>query len=231
MKAKGRLAAAARARSAADACGHHRPVLAELAAQTSGSAVPPMDTTAERARDAARAHLEQCRSCRQETEALALVSFAVRRAWRLPDDLEPSPEAWTRLRARVARRGPRLGWSASSVAGLALGTALAVGLIVPIGSGMGAPLGVEERLVLGETGFHAVPPAAARTPDEHEEGVWLIRQSRERLVIAVEPEPDPKRLGPVEQGPVLPRREQMRYAEREPPGPQPEPAVPLMTIL
>ena len=211
-------------------CGRHRPLLAELAARTCGGARSAPLETPDGALDAARLHLERCESCRSETEALALVSFAVRRAWDAPPDLEPSPESWSRLRARVTRRGARLGWSASSVVGLALGTALTIGLIVPIGTGMGTRLGSDERLVLGETGYAALPPAAPRTPDERDERAWLIRQARERLVVQVvqvEQEPAPQ----VVRGPVLPRREQMRYTEREPRGPQTPPAVPPMTIL
>lgn len=213
------------ARRGAD-CARYRAALVAVAtaagsrAGTSPGGVDP---------DGAR-HLDQCTACRNEAQELALLSFAVQRVWHPAQDIEPPADAWPRLRERVSRRPVGLGRAASSIAGLALGAGLTIGLLAPIGLGGGARLGGESAVVLSETGFIQSPPAVLRTPEDRDERQWLLRQARERLIIqGGAGAPD---AAPVQEtrGPLLPRREQMRYAEDDPAGAVPA-AVPPMTVL
>jgi hypothetical protein len=207
-------------------CARHRAaVIAVAAAAGTRTGLAPGSVDPAGAR-----HLDDCAVCRNEAEQLALLSFAVQRAWRPAVDLEPSADAWPRLRDRVSRRPVQLGRAASSIAGLALGAALTIGLLAPIGLGGSARLGADPPTLLSETGIATSSPAVLRTPEERDEREWLLRQSRERLVVqaagAVQV------AAPIQdvRGPVLPRREQMRYAEDEHTSAVPA-AVPSMTVL
>ena len=211
-------------------CERHRAWLPAVAASAGTRAAQ----AAGRDDPTAAAHLDTCEACRSEAQELALLSFAVQRAWGPAQEIEPPAEAWPRLRERVGRRPVQLGRAASSVAGLALGAALTIGLLAPIGLG-GARIGADPRVVLSETGFAPSTPGRFGTPEDLDERQWLLRQSRERFVLQGERRvAADEQLAPTVQevrGPVLPRREQTRYAEDEHPSAVPPPAVPSMTVL
>jgi hypothetical protein len=197
-------------------CSRFRPWLGARAAAASASpAVPPQVPAG---LDVDR-HLAACRACRTEAEELALLSFAIRRAWQGAADLEPPADAWPRLRERVSRPRPtgRLVWATTSMAGVAMGTALAIGLIAPLGMAM--PFADHGRAVVGEAGVDGAPPPIAPNPDDDFERQWLRLQLAERTRLADLTRP----IAPVlagagaPRGPLTPRREQMRYAEDPPP--------------
>jgi len=212
-------------------CERHRTRLIAVAA----SAGTARAAAAGRDDPAAARHLDECATCRRVAQELALLSFAVQRAWGPAQDIEPPDDAWPRLRERVSRRPVQLGRAASSVAGLALGAALTIGLLAPIGLSGGARLGANPRAILSETGFAPSTPGLVGTPEDLDERKWLLRQSREPLVLqggSDGPSGVPF-IGLIQEahGPVPPRREQMRYAEDEHPSVVPAPAVPSLTVL
>lgn len=191
------------------ACSTHRAGLAELVAASSGRDRPADLSAAARS---AAAHAAVCEACRLEAEELTLVSFAVRRAWADADALEPPADAWPRLRARIVRRPPRRTWSASSVVGLAMGMALTIGLIAPMG--VTIPFSDHDRTVVGEAGVEGLALAVQPSPEEGMERQWLRLQLVERARLAEQTRHAPV-LAPAapRRGPLSPRREQMRYAE------------------
>ena len=158
-------------------------------------------------------HLAACRACRTEVEELALLSFAIRRAWRDTGGPEPPADAWPRLRERVSRpRSPRrLAWAASSIAGVAMGTALAIGLIAPLGP---AHLwGGDALAILDEAGSPVVATTWPRSRDDLAELDWM-REREGTHVIGIgysRLEPIPA-TGPRAVFATL-RRDQSRYAE------------------
>jgi hypothetical protein len=82
--------------------------------------------------EAALAHLETCAACTWEIEATAMAVMALRRVHSAADPLEPAPDAWRRLRARVDRpRAAVWRWRAS-LAGLAVGAGLVGTLLAPV---------------------------------------------------------------------------------------------------
>jgi hypothetical protein len=201
-------------------CARHRPWLAARAARTGAEPACAPEVPAEVDLDLDR-HLAACRACRTEVEELALLSFAIRRAWREMDDHEPPADAWLRLRERVSRPGPsrRLAWAASSIAGVALGTALAIGLIVPLGMADG--LHGASRVV-DESGSPATPGTVTRTSEDRAELSWLRAHGATDVVgvgysgIDGIPATGPRAVF------ATVRREQSRYAEdrwdERPPG-------------
>lgn len=87
----------------------------------------------------ALAHLDRCARCTMELEAMVLAITALRR---LGDDagrMEPSADAWPRLRARLDRWRP-VRWAVMSpTAGTVMSVALVVVLIAPLQIGGAAP--------------------------------------------------------------------------------------------
>jgi hypothetical protein len=81
--------------------------------------------------DEALAHLERCRTCVRELEETALAVTALRRIGTEVAPVEPPPDAWARVRARVDRPREALWRWRASVAGLALGGALVAMLLAP----------------------------------------------------------------------------------------------------
>ncbi len=104
-------------------CRRHRSALLDFAA---GGEIEPRTR-------AALAHLEICRRCVVEIERTALTVAAIRRAFREARRAEPRPDAWPRLRSRVARP-PRSGRLTSPWGALA-GAALAAALFAPYALG------------------------------------------------------------------------------------------------
>lgn len=211
-------------------CERHRAWLVGVAA----AALTPSAAAAARTDPGAARHLDHCGACRREAQDLALLSFAVQRAWRPAQAVEPPDDAWPRLRDRVSQKPVQRGRAASSIAGVALGAALTFALLAPIGLTGGALLGADPRAVLSDTGVAPTTPGLFRTPEDLDERQWMLRQSRERLVLHGATGPDPvDQAAPVHvtRGPLLPRREQMRYAEDEQPSAVRPPAVPSMTVL
>lgn len=209
-------------------CERHRPSLVELAASLGG----PGHEAGEPARREVGldAHLETCAACRAEAEELALLSIAVRRAWSETDAVEPPPDAWPRLRARVAPATPRplRSRAASSVTGVAMAAALAIGLVAPLGAG--PAWSTQARIVVDEGGLPFTRVPARHTSEDQAEQQWMARQAREPVVASVETAEAPTTV--VDRRPLVPRREQTRYAE-DPPrlDDGPRPAIPAMTVI
>lgn len=89
--------------------------------------------------DDALAHLDRCEACERDLAQTAIVVSALRR---IRDDMraaEPGPDAWPRLRARVAAR--RRPWQPGKLSGLLAGAGLVLVLIVPI-VGLRSPAGM-----------------------------------------------------------------------------------------
>ena len=80
----------------------------------------------------ALAHLDRCGRCTDDLESTVLTITALRR---FGDDLariEPSPEAWPRLRARLDRWRPRRPAFMSPSAGMVMSMAIVAVLVVPL---------------------------------------------------------------------------------------------------
>jgi hypothetical protein len=87
----------------------------------------------------ALAHLDRCRRCTDELESTVLTITALRR---LGDDLariEPSPDAWPRLRARLDSWRPARWAVMSPTAGLVMSVALVAVLVAPLRVGSATP--------------------------------------------------------------------------------------------
>ena len=94
----------------------------------------------------ALAHLDRCDRCTDELETTVLAITALRRLGEDAARMEPSADAWPRLRARIDRwRAPRWRFT-SPTAGAVMSMAIVALLVVPL------------RLVGGSSG---VEPAAA----------------------------------------------------------------------
>jgi hypothetical protein len=76
-------------------------------------------------------HLERCRACEWELESTALAITALRRLVAEAEPLEPSPDAWSRLRARVDRPRAALWRWRTTLAGIAVSAGLVATLVAP----------------------------------------------------------------------------------------------------
>ena len=81
-------------------------------------------------------HLDRCERCREAIESTVLTITAIRRYADSLDGIQPAPDAWPRLAARVTtwRRRPV---AMSPVAGLAMSVAVVVALVLPFRLGPG----------------------------------------------------------------------------------------------
>jgi hypothetical protein len=101
---------------------------------------------------AALVHLERCNRCTDELESTVLAITAVRR---LGDDLaavEPSPDAWPRLRARLDRWRPARWAIMSPTAGVVMSVALVAVLVAPLRIGTSVPSASPPQLSAAELG-------------------------------------------------------------------------------
>ncbi|HVA87916.1 MAG TPA: hypothetical protein VNF73_16540 [Candidatus Saccharimonadales bacterium] len=152
-------------------CDRFRPSLVALLDRASADATPT----------ALRRHVERCPECEAALAELTLTGFAVRRGLTASKSIEPPSDAWPRLRARVTRRGPRLSGAASSVAGLAIGAALAVAMVVPfsqpnVSDAVTQEVGLEVIVTSGAPS----PPIPRSGPEERAESQWLFAKRRAR---------------------------------------------------
>lgn len=85
-----------------------------------------------RATAAALEHLERCRRCEGELSETSLAIHAVRRLLDPARTADPPPDAWDRLRGRVAAPIPRAAGARTSLAGLVVGAGLVAALIGPV---------------------------------------------------------------------------------------------------
>jgi hypothetical protein len=126
----------------------------------------------ERARDdEALAHLDACRSCEDELVEIALAITALRRIRADAERVEPSPDAWERLRPIAARReAPPWRWHLS-LGATVMGAALAAIVAMPLAfgrltapgapiAGDGAPWAVDRPLAAGAGVTRAYDPPA-----------------------------------------------------------------------
>jgi hypothetical protein len=106
----------------AGACRRHRPALVDF---VDHGAID--DATAP-----ALAHLERCDRCTVELESTVLAITALRRLGDEAAGVEPSPDAWPRLRAKLDRWRP-FRWSVlSPSAGVVMSAAIVAVLVAPL---------------------------------------------------------------------------------------------------
>jgi hypothetical protein len=105
-------------------CTRYRPLLVDFVDR--GEIAPGLE--------AALAHLDRCSRCTEAIESTLLTITALRRLAVDAGSVEPSPDAWPRLRVRISRwrRRPAV---MSPVAGLAMSVAMVAVLILPFGAG------------------------------------------------------------------------------------------------
>ncbi|HEY8439426.1 MAG TPA: hypothetical protein VIK65_12520 [Candidatus Limnocylindrales bacterium] len=101
-------------------CSRHRPALVDF--------VDHGEVRSETA--AALVHLDRCERCMEAIESTVLTITALRRYAGSLDAVDPAPDAWPRLAARVTtwRRRPV---SMSPLSGLAMSVAVVVALVLP----------------------------------------------------------------------------------------------------
>jgi hypothetical protein len=125
--------------------------------------------------DEALDHLGRCGRCARELQDTALAIAALRRLGRESQAIEPPPDAWARLQARVQRPRETLWRWRAGLAGLALSSAL-VGLI------MGpSALWTSRQVYLQETGL-ATGISQVRLAEERAESLILAQQLTARAV-------------------------------------------------
>jgi hypothetical protein len=100
-------------------CARHRPVLVDFVDR--GEVGP--------ATGRALAHLERCARCTEAIESTVLTITALRRMGDELRSIEPSPDAWPRLRARIT--GWRRPAAMSPLAGIAMSMAIVAVLVMP----------------------------------------------------------------------------------------------------
>lgn len=154
-------------------CGRHRAALVHFVDRRE---ILPNTT-------AALDHLDRCRACEEELEGIALAIAALRRVGREAALVEPGPDAWTRLRARIARGGRELAFRSRASAAALLMSAGLVGVLVAPGAI------VRERMVLadeiGTDPAVAAAVASARLRADQEAEAAYIR-ARAQLRVGAE---------------------------------------------
>jgi hypothetical protein len=88
---------------------------------------------------AALAHLDSCDRCTDAIESTMLTITALRRLGAAALEVEPRPDAWPRLRARLQAIGPRRPAVMSPVSGVLMSFAIVAVLVLPFRLG-GEPL-------------------------------------------------------------------------------------------
>jgi len=127
----------------------------------------------------ARSHLDGCPACRADLVDVLLMGRTVRAALASPPDLEPTADAWLRLRARIARRPASVGRAASPVLGLAMAAGLAVALLLPVGAmRVGSGDTPAAPVVLHEAGLDPAAIIAAGVRDAEAEASRLRATAR-----------------------------------------------------
>jgi len=162
-------------------CDRVRPLLVNLVDATSADVAPGT-------RDAIRAHVECCRACESALADLVLTGYAVRRAFGSAESVEPPADAWPRLRSRVVRRSPRLGFAGSSLSGLVIGAAVALVLVIPFSVPKPAPkvtqeVGLEVIVTSGVATPAAPAPRLAPASSDNEDRAdahWLMANLQAR---------------------------------------------------
>lgn len=125
--------------------------------------------------DAALDHLERCRTCVRELEDTALAIAALRRFERESRMIEPAPDAWARLRARVDRPREAVWRWRASLAGLALSGALVAMIMGP------GALWTSRQVYVQEAGL-ASGISDARLAEERAESLALAQQRVARSI-------------------------------------------------
>jgi hypothetical protein len=111
-------------------------------------------------------HLDTCRPCGWDLEATALAIAALRRLFAEAEHLEPPPDAWIRLRARVER--PRAVWRwRTALGGILVSTGLVATLV--------GPLTVRPQPGLLDEAAPAGQRSEARLAEERAEGTWFAQ--------------------------------------------------------
>lgn len=84
---------------------------------------------------AALAHLDRCRDCEEQLSNVALAIAALRRLRLEVDAVEPAPDGWERLKARIQARGVDPWHWRLTLGGLATSSMLVAALIAPMAIG------------------------------------------------------------------------------------------------
>jgi hypothetical protein len=118
---------------------------------------------------AALAHLDRCSRCLAAIETTMLTITALRRLGDAAAEIEPRPDAWPRLRARVEALRPRRPRFMSPLAGIAMSFAIVVVIVVPLRFGGGtldqgasAPLSLSAPINLADRRIENAYIAAVR---------------------------------------------------------------------
>lgn len=82
----------------------------------------------------ALAHLDRCRDCEEQLSNVALAIAALRRLRLEVDAVEPAPDGWERLKARIQTRRDPWQWRLN-LGGLATSSLLVAALIAPMAIG------------------------------------------------------------------------------------------------
>jgi len=90
---------------------------------------------------AALGHLDRCDRCTDAIESTMLTITALRRLGAAAIEVEPQPDAWPRLRARLERRQTRRPTVMSPLAGVAMSFAIVAVIVVPFRLAGGTLLG------------------------------------------------------------------------------------------
>ena len=115
------------------------------------------------------AHLEHCPRCTEMVESTVLAITALRRLGNDLGDIEPEPDAWPRLRARIT--GWRRPVVMSPLAGVAMSIGIVLVLVLPV------RLGRSGELRWTDTPAPGVAPAV-RIADHNIEAAYLAASRR-----------------------------------------------------
>jgi len=101
---------------------------------------------------AALSHLDRCDRCTEAIESTMLTITALRRLGDADQAIEPRPDAWPRLRARIQSLGPRRPAVMSPLAGIAMSVGIVAVLVLPFRLGGGSLLGPAASSVIDRPG-------------------------------------------------------------------------------
>lgn len=124
---------------------------------------------------AALRHLDGCHRCTEAVEATLLTITALRRLADEIQDAEPRPDAWPRLRARIASFGRRP-VVMSPLAGVAMSVAIVAVLVLPFHVGIGP--GSAEAGTTFDAGTGAVVDRSAAVREHRVETAYLASSRR-----------------------------------------------------
>lgn len=148
-------------------CASHRPALTAFAERSERGP----------GTDAALEHLEVCRRCQADLTGVLLTIHAVRRTLDGSGTMDPSADAWDRLRVRVQRPVANAWAARTSLAGVVVGAGLVAALVGP--ATVISPGRADGR----EPGPDPAALYASTIADQRAEFEFLTRPRTERLPV------------------------------------------------